>query len=147
MNSSGWKTGTPPTSQPLKKGGGSSGHLRRHSIAVESSQPATFTFGSLAAAQQRILVHGQTISEAKEELRSIRRSGRLEKRGFRHFRSWRCRGLVLAGRLLKYFELEAGGTGGGAAELLEMRRPRGVLEITSETVVGKCRESAALPAG
>ena len=45
-----------------------------------------------------------SLSEAKAELRSLHLSGCLHKRGFRWFKRWQPRWVILHGRLLTYYE-------------------------------------------
>ncbi len=90
------------------------------------SCPSCPDFGSLEAAQKRVISSGLTISEAKGELWKLRISGVLIKKGFRHRKLWVSRWIVLAGRILSYYE---------SADDEKIGKVRGSLELSKETLV------------
>ena len=56
-----------------------------------------------------IPIQAMSLSESKANLRALRTTGWLEKRGFHWFKRWKRRWVVLQGRLLHYYETRSDG--------------------------------------
>ena len=91
-----------------------------HSIAPQSATPEL----SLQN------IKHMPLSEATAQLRSLRRSSWLDKKGFHWFKRWAKRYVVLHGRLLKYYE-----SIDGINEHQEKTMPRGSIELTAHFLI------------
>eukprot|EP00944_MAST-04C_sp_MAST-4C-sp1_P001296 g1296.t1 len=101
---------------------------------AKGASSASSRISRLGAATRDTMYRQTTLSVATSTLFKLRRSGRLVKRGFRFWKSWVERWVVLRARMLSYYEIKTGDDS-QINNFENVYKPRGTLELSSGTVV------------